>query len=996
MQTWYHENPAELHIGCAAPRNEYTPFAPGENPFALREASSRRVSLNGRWAFRYYEALPQLPDTWLTDPLPDTMPVPGNWQRNGFDRPEYFNVNYPIPYDPPYVPTANPCGVYRRAFNAHLEDGFRWMLNFEGVDSCFYVYINGEFLGYSQVTHNTTEMDATPLLREGENELAVLVLKWCDGTYLEDQDKWRMTGIIRDVYFLLRPQKCVVDYQLRMQPFGGDMRLMLDISATCPVRVSIADPEGHVLYSETVNSRAECLVKNPCLWSAEKPVLYFLTLETPEEIIGEKVGLRTVKVENGVLQINGQPVKLRGVNRHESDPVTGACISREQALRELRLMKRYHINTIRTSHYPPAPEFLRICDELGFYVVDEADLEAHGSIRTVPPKPPVPGVRDVSAMALLVSRPEYEAAILDRIEGMVARDFNRSCVVFWSLGNEAGYSVAMERAARRVREQDTGRLIHYESTWTWPQAPAPGSGPDVLDMVSRMYPSVQWMKDYLKNPLEKRPLFLCEYSHAMGNGPGNPEEYWQLIYAQPRLMGGCVWEWCDHGLLMGETETGLPKYGYGGDFGGYDEDHNFCVDGLVFPDRQPHVGLKELAQVYRPVRVEQKTADTFVLRNMRAFTAAEEDLLCRYELTVNGDVVREGEVALSLPPLGEQTWHLQEPLPETDLPCHIRFVFCALRDTPFARAGEELAFDQLLLSHGTAAAKDEQPAGPVSVSTAGHVVSVHGSHFVADIDLLTGLPCGLTAGGVSLLEKPVEYNVWRAPTDNDVHARTQWEHFGLNRLSPKVYATDLKQEEGRVTLFSSVSLGWRTFPPAVRMQVETSVDASGEVTVRVCGSLSQGTPALPRFGLRLFLPDSMNRADFRGYGPGESYTDKRQSAWWGHFQELRDENREDHIRPQESGSHYGCTALRVDGAAGALSVCADEPFCFNLSAFSQEELTEKRHNFELEPVPFSIICLDGKQRAIGTGSCGPDVNPPDEVRDEDLSFTFRLKPEFQS
>ena len=991
MHTWYHENPSLLHIGTQAPRNEYTPFAPGEDPFAVRETSSRRITLNGMWQFRYFAALPDLPEDWLTMPLDAVMPVPGNWQLNGYDTPEYFNIFYPIPYDPPYVPTANPCGVYRRSFTAHL-DGKRWMLNFEGVDSCYYVYVNGQFLGYSQVTHNTSEFDATPLMREGENELTLLVLKWCDGTYLEDQDKWRLSGVIRDVYFLLRPEWRVTGYEISTLPENGTMRVRLSLNANCPVDMTLLSPDGQTLASARgVTKEVDFVVLDPQLWNAEKPVLYRLLLSTPDEIIGEKIGLRTVSVEKGVLLVNGRPVKLRGVNRHESDPVTGSCISREQAMRDLLLMKRHNINTIRTSHYPPAPEFLRLCDELGFYVIDEADVEAHGSVEA---SLTTDNNFDYSGIALLANRPDYEAAIADRIEGMVARDINRPCVIFWSLGNESGYSVAFERVARRLRARHTGRLIHYQSMHMLPEAPMPDNGPDVLDMWSTMYPSIQWMQDYLKNPYEHRPLFLCEYSHAMGNGPGDPEDYWQLIDREPRLMGGCVWEWCDHGICKGTTPDGRPVFGYGGDFGGFSKEHNFCIDGLVTPDRQPHNGLRDLKQVYRPVRVHQTDDGMFILQNMRAFTATEEDLACRYEVTVDGVVFHTGEVALALPPLGEQAWRLPEGTALPDGEKHIRFIFTLKKDTAWMRAGDMVCFDQVKMGGSHAAYHPEEAPGELAVKRDVRKVTVRGHGFRYVIDLLTGLPCSMVWQDVELLHKPMQYNVWRAPTDNDAAVRLEWERFGLNMLAPRVYATQLDTTtEGSAKITSELSLGAPSYHPPLRLTVCVTVYASGEMAVHVDGQLTPRRPMLPRFGLRLFLPETFQTANFVGYGPGESYIDKHQGTWYGRFAERRDQNREDHIKPQESGSHTGCTWLSVDHQRTALHIHADRPFCFGLSAYTQEELTAKKHNHELIPSDDSILCLDIKQRGVGSSSCGPEVPKERQVCADDLHYTFYIKPE---
>nr|MBR4279659.1 DUF4981 domain-containing protein [Clostridia bacterium] len=979
MQTWYHENPAMLHVGTQPTRNEYTPFAPGEDVFRDKNASSRRVLLNGAWAFDGYTSLEELPENWLSVQPKGTMPVPGNWEMNGFGKPVYVNIRYPFPYDPPYIPVENPAGVYRRTFHADLTSGMRWMLNFEGVDSCFYVYINGQFLGYSQVTHNSSEFDATPLLRQGENEIMLLVLKWCDGSYLEDQDKWRMSGIIRDVFFLLRPEKRIERYTVTTTPAGDGYDVRVRLEATAPVTLRFYAPNGDEIAAQTDALGMSCFhVAEPLLWSAEKPVLYRLVMETENEVIGEKVGLRTVCVKNGVLMVNDVPVKIRGVNRHESDPVTGACISREQAVKELLLMKQHNINAIRTSHYPPTPEFLRLCDEIGFYVIDEADNESHGSVEA---SLTTDNNFDYSGISLLCNRPEYEAAIDDRIHGMVDRDINRPCVIFWSMGNESGYSVAFERSIRKLRAKDPTRLIHYESIHLLQGAPVPNNSVDTLDMYSKMYPGLQEIREYLTRPFETRPYFLCEYCHAMGNGPGDLEAYWQLIYAEPRLMGGCIWEWCDHGIQVGVQENGQPMYNYGGDFNEPDHDGNFCVDGLVFPDRTPHGGLREVKQVYRPVRVEMKAAGEFLLRNMRAFTAAEEDLICRYEVTANGALLLEGTVELKLPPLGEQMIALPEITGLTGENLFIRFLFVQKEDTAWCKAGDLVCFDQLALPSLPAKAwKAPETDGVLTVERSRKAVIVAGDGFSYTIDACTGLPAGMTC------------NVWRAPTDNDAAIRRDWERFSLQKVYARVYDMDVQQREGSVTVTSSASLGWLTHHPLMRMTITVTVHANGVMSIAVDGRIADQRPSLPRMGLRWMLPGAYDRVSYLGYGPGDSYADKRHAAWFGAFAEEIDAARENHIKPQESGSHMGCTEVIVSGCGKALRFTADAPFSFNFSRYTQEELTCKRHHYELQLSDHAVLCLDAKMAGIGSNSCGPALDPQYQVNEKEWRFCFHMEP----
>ena len=777
MHDWYHENPSALHIGAQPYRSYYIPFAPEEDPFKPRENSARMLLLNGTWEFEGYQSLLAIPEDWLNKPLRDAMPVPGNWELNGFLKPMYTNIKYPFPFDPPFVPEQNPAGAYRRIFEADLSDGMRWMLNFEGVDSCFYLYVNGVFVGYSQVTHNTSEFDVTPFLKQGQNTLSLLVLKWCDGSYLEDQDKWRMSGIIRDVYVLKRPQNSIRDYRIQTRLSGSDAELTVDVDADTEVKLTLCDPQGRELaQTVTVDGKACFSVVSPALWSAETPALYQLTFATEAEQIGERVGIRQISIQNGIIQLNRKPVKLRGVNRHESDPRTGACISREQALDDLLQMKRNNINAIRTAHYPDAPEFYQLCDELGFYLIDEADVESHGCVEA---SLTTDDNFDYSGIALIANRPDFEDAIRDRIFGMIARDRNRPCVVLWSLGNESGYSVLMEHIAGEVKQADPQRLVHYQSIHMLKDAPIPSDGPEVLDVVSKMYPPPEEIHAFFANKAETRPLVMCEYSHAMGNGPGDLEAYWQTILAQPRFAGGFVWEWCDHGIEIGTGADGKIRYAYGGDFDEPIHDGNFCLDGLVYPGRTPHSGLLELKNVYRPVRatlLDQRTGSVR-FENLLSFTSAEDVLVCRFELTAMGELLALDDVALRLPPLSTQEIILPKLARAAGEGLYVRFRYLARTDSTWGKTGDELGFDQIALVPDCKTYHPDTAKPVPRVAQDRYDVTVSGDDFTYHIDARTGLPSDMRFCGHTFLTRPMEYNTYRAPTDNDANIRKEWTGF---------------------------------------------------------------------------------------------------------------------------------------------------------------------------------------------------------------------------
>ena len=579
-----HEDTSVLCKNTLPPRAYYIPFADGQQPFDGRVSSQRFELLNGEWEFMYCDSIIDLPDRFTEAAFTEVIGVPSNWQLKGYDKPQYTNVNYPIPFDPPYVPDDDPVGVYRRKY-AHKPDGLRRILVFEGVDSCMYLYINGAFAGYTQVSHRLSEFDITDMLREGENTIVCAVLKWCDGTYLEDQDKFRLSGIFRDVYMLSRPEKRIESYRVK-----ADMNGELSVSVKGAAAEISLSREGRLICSGSAEEGRDfsANVDGALLWSAERPELYELVIRSCGEVIGEKVGFRTSEIKDGIYLFNGKKIKFLGVNRHDSYPDTGYYADEAKMRRDLELMKAHNINSVRTSHYPNAPEFYRLCDEYGLYVIDEADVEAHGCVNVYQNFKWDRDGGTYNGIALIASDKMFKEAIAWRERLLVTRDINRPCVVIWSLGNESGWGESFRLGAQLIKSLDGARPVHYESTHKLDDTPD-----DILDMVSDMYRPLDSMKEHLTSETEKRPLLLCEYCHAMGNGPGDLEDYYDMFMSSDRFMGGLVWEWCDHAFPTGKTESGEIKYGYGGDFGELHNDGNFCCDGLCFPDRTPHTGLKE-------------------------------------------------------------------------------------------------------------------------------------------------------------------------------------------------------------------------------------------------------------------------------------------------------------------------------------------------------------------------------------------------------------------
>lgn len=960
----FHEDPQQLHINTLAKHCYFIPFGTEQDPFEDREKSSRFELLNGEWDFRYYDSIIDMEDDFISVPFDKKIPVPSNWQLHGYDKPQYTNVCYPIPYDPPFVPDDIPAGVYSRSYT-YTPDGLDRILVFEGADSCIYLYVNGEFAGYSQVSHCTSEFDITAMLREGENNITAAVLKWCDGTYLEDQDKFRLSGIFRDVYILSRPKKRLENYIIKTELSEDMSSAVLSFTAVgCDVTAKLADMDGEVLggFHVKENDTFSMEIPTPVLWSAEKPYLYMLTIYAGDEVIGERIGFRRVSAETGVVKINGRAVKFKGVNRHDSYPDTGYYASVEQMKNDITLMKQHNINAVRTSHYPNSPLFYKLCDEYGLYVIDEADMESHGCVEVYND---FKWSKGYNGIALIAADERFKKAITDRAEALVKRDINRPCVIFWSLGNESGYGANMLAAGELVKSLDDTRLLHYESTHKLDD-----TSDEILDVVSEMYTSPEDMMKFLENDGEKRPFILCEYCHAMGNGPGDLEDYHDIFYSNERFCGGFVWEWSDHACPLGETEDGRIKYGYGGDFGEKHNDGNFCMDALTYPDRTPHTGLLELKQVYRPVRAEKGEKDgSFIFRSMLEFENAGDILDCRYEITYDGGIFAEGNVSFDLPPMGSAEIFISDAAEKFTEETYIRFIFTAKNDTMYCKKGYEICFDQLKLCEGAGNKAYTKKAADTTFEDTPFFVNITVGNVSYRFNKRLSEFDSIKCGGREILDRPMSFNFFRAPVDNDV-MKGDWYRAHLNDFTVRNYGVTAKEASDGAEISLRQSFGWSIHQPFAYMDVKYIISAEG-LDIQCKAEFSNKVTFLPRFGIRLFMPKAFDRVDYYGYGPYESYIDKHQASYMGNFAAKICDMHEDYIRPQENGSHYGCKHMTVTDGRTSVSFTAAEDFSFNASEYTQEELAEKRHNFELEKCVSNIICVDGKMAGVGSNACGP-------------------------
>ncbi len=1004
----FYEDADILHDNTMAPRAYYIPASCRMDCLIeQREKSDRIQMLNGTWKFRYFDSIYEAQEPFFEEGYDvtgfDEHKVPGTWQMEGYDSHQYTNFRYPFPFDPPYVPQDNPCGEYVCRFEYKKEkDAPGVYLNFEGVDACFYVWINGIYIGYSQVSHATSEFDVTGVVRCGNNTLSVLVLKWCDGSYLEDQDKFRMSGIFRDVYLLKRPKRAVWDYRVTTVVYErkADVRIFVSyIGGTAALSATLCDQNGLEVDSKSVCAGSVSLeVCDPKLWNPEQPYLYTLILQTPYETITEYVGIRTVEIKNSIVYLNGNKIKFRGVNRHDFDPVTGCTVATEQVKNDLALMKRHNFNAIRSSHYPNAPYFYQMCDKYGFLVIAEADIEAHGpmgfyySLNT-------DNNKFHHWNEQIADNPAWEKPILDRVQLMVQREKNRPCIVIWSVGNESAYGCNFEKALKWVKEYDPGRITHYESA-RYRNYDAQYQFED-LDLYSRMYPSLEEIKEYLARDAGK-PLLLVEYCHSMGNGPGDLEDYFWLIQKNDAMCGGFVWEWCDHAIDCGRDKNGKIRYRYGGDFGEIVHDWNFCVDGLVYPDRTPHTGLLEYKNVYRPARVvsfDQNTKE-LKLHNYMDFLDLKDYAAIRYEVSCDGVCVQSGEVAaVSIKPHSESTAALDITIPPRGK-AYLKIIYQLRNKSSFVPAGYELGFDEIRLSNedgrNQTALKwmnrSTSDAAGIYVMETDDAVICGGRGFTHTFDKKTGLFSSVNYAGREYLTRPMELNIWRAPTDNDMYQKREWKRACYHEAYARAYDTSVLQTKDAVAIRTVLSVLAPSVQRILKAEVTWGIDCSGGIRSDFQVHRNVELPKLPRFGVRLFLNEKLEQVCYYGLGPMESYCDKHRAASHGIYRMRVDQMHEDYIRPQENGSHYDCDYVEVSGNRFGLFAASENTFSFQASVYSQEELTRAPHRDCLVKAGSTILCIDYAMSGIGSNSCGPKVLEKYRLDESEFAFAFQLIP----
>ena len=999
----YYENLSVLHENTMPARAYYIPASKRmDNLVEHREESDRMQLLNGTWKFQYFNSIYDIQDSFFEKNYDtenfDEIQVPSVWQMAGYDTHQYTNIRYPFPFDPPYVPQDIPCGAYVHNFEySRDEKASKAFLNFEGVDSCFYVWINGSYVGYSQVSHMTSEFDVTDVLQDGTNTVAVLVMKWCDGSYLEDQDKFRMSGIFRDVYILKRPEQAISDYHIKTKIEDMLAKVELDVKfySSANVKISIEDKNGAVVAVGSIAEEGTAVLEiaSPELWNTENPYLYKLILETENEVIVDHIALRKIEIKDQVIYLNGQKIKFRGVNRHDSDPATGFTISPEQITTDLTLMKQHNFNAIRSSHYPNAPFFYEMCDKYGFMVIDEADIEAHGPFM-IYRKEDTDYNRFKRWNEMIADDPAWEEAIVDRVKLMVERDKNRFCIVMWSMGNESAYGCNFEKALEwtknfdpeRITQYESARYRNYDETYDYSN----------LDVYSRMYPALSEIQEYLDKDGSK-PFLLVEYCHSMGNGPGDFEDYFQMIQDNDKMCGGFVWEWCDHAIAHGTAENGKTIYAYGGDHGEEIHDGNFCMDGLVYPDRTVHTGLLEYKNVYRPARVisYDKESGELVLHNYMDFDDLKDYVKISYELTQDGLVISKGILPeFSVAPHGEGKTNLKINVPENGK-CYLKLIYHLKKELPLLDEDHILGFDEIEVSKEDAKCKLAEKWIPktvvdseLQVNENDTQIHIKGREFAYTVDKRTALFTEMKFAGREYLNHPMELNIWRAPTDNDMYIKSEWKNAHYDKAYTRAYTTEVVQGKHGVKITSHASVVAETVQKILDVTITWKIEAAGKIDADIAVTKDDEFPDLPRFGVRMFLDKKLSAARYFGMGPQESYCDKHQAASHGLYRADVGDLHEDYIRPQENGSHYDCEYVELNNSRYGIVVSAEKAFSFNASYYTQEELEKKTHNYELTESDSVVFCVDYALNGIGSNSCGPVVL--EQYRFDDVLFRFQF------
>jgi beta-galactosidase/beta-glucuronidase len=986
-------NLSVLHRNRQPARATLIPYSDEAQALAgEREKSTFYRLLNGNWKFRHLAHPGQTPAGFAAESFADAdwdvLPVPSNWQMHGYDIPVYTNVNYPYPVDPPFVPDDNPVGLYRRQFDIPSSwNGKTVFIEFGGVNAAFYLFINGKQVGYSQGTHMPAEFNITDHVRPGENQIAVQVFQWCDGSYLEDQDMWRLSGIFRDVSLTACGAVRVEDVRTQTTFDENYSAATLDLQVKLrgqadSARAKLLDAEGNVVFERDLavksdqTASASINVAAPIHWSAENPYLYTLLISAGEEWVRVNVGFRQVEIRDAQLFINGRSVKLKGVNRHDMHPERGHAVNYDDMLRDITQMKRHNINTVRTSHYPNDPRWVDLCDRIGLYVVDEADLETHGMGAT-------------GDWGKLAKDPAWREAFVERAVRMYERDKNHPSIIIWSLGNESGYGPNHDAMYQTLHRLDSTRPVHYESCYGGP----------ATDLDSRMYTNIADITEEARLADNPKPFFLCEYAHAMGTGPGSLQDYWDVIYQSPRLIGGCVWEWADHGIKR-KNEKGVEYHAYGGDFGDQPNDGNFCIDGLCWPDRTPHTGLIEYKRVIQPVHVKMVSAAVGVvlIENRYAFGLLNVAFGFAWKILENGLVTQEGTLDLPdiVPGASAQVKIPFRP-PSAGVESFLNLSFTLRRATAWSDPGYEIAAAQLPISSVVRKAAIGASES-LQLKDSSHQMQIAGRDFAIHLDKDHGIISHMTVAGVELLGTGPRINLWRAFTDNDKsNVAVEWQKAGLDRIWHRTADfTVISSSAERIELEVQSVLGGYYLTRIADVRYRYIITGDGTIRIETTFTPVAKLPRLPKLGLRILLGAGFDRFTWYGRGPHESYADMKTSADVGLYSGSVAEQYVPHVRPQDSGNKTDVRWAAVTNSAGiGLAATGDSLLNVSVRHFTTEDLTAAHHTYDVPARDLTEFNLDHLQAPLGSASCGPGPQHRYFVATELMTFAVTLRPIFK-
>ena len=995
----YHKSLETLHFNAEKPRAYFIPYDNLQDALSGdRNKSYYMTNLCGDWKFKFYKSFEDIDETiyeenFNADNLPE-VPVPGCIQLYKVDEmtdvPLYSNLMYPFSVDPPHVPEDNPCAFHIRDFEVSAEMLERDnIITFEGVSSCFYMWINGSFAGYSQVSHCTSEFNISAFLKEGTNRITVLVVKWCDGSYLEDQDYFRLSGIFREVYILSRSKTRLVDVQIK-QDINEDfslatLNLHCDLTADTEILYGLVNPAGEVIKQGSSNDKAFSIdIENPLMWNDEKPYVYNLFLTVDDEIIPFQIALRKIEIKDKKLLINGKALKLRGINRHDSSPDTGYAVDIDHMKRDLLMMKRANVNAIRTSHYPNDPRFYDIAEALGMYFIDEADIETHGMGFNTDAD------WDWMRWSMLSTIPEWKEAYVDRAARLYERDKNHGSVIMWSLGNESGCGVNHRAMREYIKSRDENALVHYENAHLEFKAVPEGECfKDISDVESRMYPSYEYSIDYLNNPEYDKPFYMCEYVCSMTTG--DVYDFWELVDKYDNFCGGCIWEWCDHAINVPDEDRN-PRYYYGGDFGDFPNNSICCIDGLVFADRSLRPGYYDMKKVYEPFRGSYKDGEV-TISSVRYFESLS-DYSAKWVLSRDGVELASGTIdTLDIAPQSSASYNLfDEKNYDLKGNSFVTLSICQKKDTLWAEAGYEVGFLQFEVSE----AKEKAiVSGNVSLTETDRLatISANGTEYV--FDKAYGRIEKITKDGTDLITEPVKFKMWHAPTYNEGSMR-DWYMNHLHRIYQKTYSSEVEKTDDNVVIKTKIALGGAANPPIIKMDVIYTFKGDGSVTVDIKGDIRETAPLLPRLGLELIMDESNKDVVYFGLGETETYPDRYKAARYGKYNLTVGEDFVHYVRPQENSNHFKTRNVWVgkEGSVGLLTTGTDtnKEFSFHAMDISAEQLTEVKHDFELKSEHKTILNLDGRFNAISEDTQLDNDENNRRFDEKQVDFGFVITP----